>query len=180
MRVCRRGPHPSLLRGGRGAGRGPRALARLHRDGNTGGGRRARSGTEWGLDRNLADRGERPPRERHSGGSELSRVRGYLLLAVIAATVVIVDRVTKIFVEQRFGVPYGPREVVDHVLFLTVTRNAGAAFGLFQNFRVVFLLVSAVVLVGILIYYWRLPVPDSSACLALALVSGCVVSTASA
>ena len=51
---------------------------------------------------------------------------------MIAATVVIVDRVTKIFVEQRFGVPYGPREVVDHVLFLTVTRNAGAAFGLFQ------------------------------------------------
>ena len=97
---------------------------------------------------------------------------------MIAATVVIVDRVTKIFVEQRFGVPYGPREVVDHVLFLTVTRNAGAAFGLFQNFRVVFLLISAVVLVGILIYYWRLPARDWSARLGLALVFGGAISNA--
>jgi signal peptidase II len=97
---------------------------------------------------------------------------------VIAAAVVIVDRVTKIFVEQRFGVPYGPREVIDHVLFLTVTRNSGAAFGLFQNFTAGFLLISAVVLVGILIYYWRLPSADWSARLGLALVFGGAIANA--
>src|SRR5207302_1133899 len=85
------------------------------------------------------------------------------LLAVIAAAVVIVDRVTKIYVERHFGVPYGPRQVVDHVLFLTVTRNAGAAFGLFQNFTLGFLLISPVVVVAILIYYWRLAPSDWSA-----------------
>jgi signal peptidase II len=92
--------------------------------------------------------------------------------------VVIVDRVTKIFVERRFGVPYGPREVVDHILFLTVTRNRGAAFGLFQNFTAGFLLISAVVMVGILIYYWRLPADDWSARLGLALVFGGAVANA--
>jgi len=97
---------------------------------------------------------------------------------VIAAVVVIVDRVTKIFVERRFGVPYGPREVVDHLLFLTVTRNRGAAFGLFQNFTAGFLLISAVVMVGILIYYWRLPADDWSARLGLALVFGGAVANA--
>ena len=97
---------------------------------------------------------------------------------MIAGAVVIVDRITKIFVEQRFGVPYGPREVIDHVLFLTVTRNAGAAFGLFQNFTVGFLLISAVVLIGILIYYWRLPSKDWSARLGLALVFGGAISNA--
>jgi signal peptidase II len=97
---------------------------------------------------------------------------------VIAAVVVIADRVTKIFVEQRFGVPYGPREVVDHVLFLTVTRNAGAAFGLFQNFTLGFVLISVVVLVGILIYYWRLPTRDWSARVGLALVFGGAISNA--
>jgi signal peptidase II len=97
---------------------------------------------------------------------------------VIAAVVVIVDRVTKIFVERRFGVPYGPREVVDHILFLTVTRNRGAAFGLFQNFTAGFLLISAVVMVGILIYYWRLPADDWSARLGLALVFGGAVANA--
>jgi signal peptidase II len=92
--------------------------------------------------------------------------------------VVIVDRVTKIFVERRFGVPYGPREVVDHILFLTVTRNRGAAFGLFQNFTAGFLLISAVVMIGILIYYWRLPADDWSARLGLALVFGGAIANA--
>jgi len=100
------------------------------------------------------------------------------VLAVIAAAVVIVDRVTKIYVERHFGVPYGPRQVVDHVLFLTVTRNAGAAFGLFQSFTLGFLLISALVLVGILIYYWRLPPGDWSARLGLSLVFGGAIANA--
>jgi len=100
------------------------------------------------------------------------------VLAAIAAVVVIVDRITKIFVERHFGVPYGPRQVIDHVLFLTVTRNAGAAFGLFQNFTLGFLLISALVLVGILIYYWRLPPGDWSARLGLALVFGGAIANA--
>jgi signal peptidase II len=97
---------------------------------------------------------------------------------VVAAAVVIVDRITKIYVERHFGVPYGPRQVVDHVLYLTVTRNAGAAFGLFQNFTLGFLLISAVVMVAILFYYWRLPARDWSARLGLALVFGGAISNA--
>jgi signal peptidase II len=97
---------------------------------------------------------------------------------VVAAAVVIVDRVTKIYVERRFGVPYGPRQVVDHVLYLTVTRNAGAAFGLFQNFTVGFLLISAVVMVAILFYYGRLPAGDWPARLGLALVFGGAIANA--
>jgi len=97
---------------------------------------------------------------------------------VIAAVVVIVDRVTKIVVEQRFGVPYGPRQILDHVLFLTVTRNKGAAFGLFQNFTLGFLLISTLVLAGILIYYWRLPPGDWSARLGLSLVFGGAIANA--
>lgn len=85
---------------------------------------------------------------------------------------IVVDRVTKLFIERRFGVGYGPRQILDHVLFLTVTRNRGAAFGLFQNFTLGFLLVSVVVLIGILIYYWWLPAGDWPARLGLALVFG--------
>ena len=97
---------------------------------------------------------------------------------MIAAAVVIVDRITKIYVERHFGVPYGPRQVVDHVLYLTVTRNAGAAFGLFQNFTVGFLLISAVVMVAILFYYGRLPSGDWPARLGLALVFGGAIANA--
>lgn len=89
-----------------------------------------------------------------------------------------VDRITKIYVERRFGVGYGPRQVVDHVLFLTVTRNAGAAFGIFQNFTLGFLVISAIVMIGILIYYWYLPARDWSARLGLALVFGGAIANA--
>ncbi|HEV2014326.1 MAG TPA: signal peptidase II [Candidatus Dormibacteraeota bacterium] len=100
------------------------------------------------------------------------------MLAAIAAAVVIVDRITKIVVERRFGVPYGPRQILDHVLFLTVTRNAGAAFGIFQNFTLGFLVISTLVMIGILIYYWRLPASDWSGRLGLALVFGGAIANA--
>jgi signal peptidase II len=97
---------------------------------------------------------------------------------VVAAAVVFVDRITKIYVERHFGVPYGPRQVVDHVLYLTVTRNAGAAFGLFQSFTIGFVLISVVVMVAILFYYGRLPVSDWPARLGLALVFGGAIANA--
>ena len=62
--------------------------------------------------------------------------------------------------------------MVDHVLYLTVTRNAGAAFGLFQSFTIGFVLISVVVMVGILFYYGRLPTGDWPARLGLSLVFG--------
>jgi signal peptidase II len=97
---------------------------------------------------------------------------------VIAAAVVIIDRITKIYVERHFGVPYGPRQIIDHLLFLTVTRNAGAAFGIFQNFTLGFLVISTLVMIGILIYYWRLPASDWSGRLGLALVFGGAIANA--
>jgi signal peptidase II len=59
-----------------------------------------------------------------------------------------------------------------------VTRNAGAAFGIFQNFTAGFLVISAVVMIAILIYYWRLPARDWTARLGLSLVFGGALSNA--
>jgi len=91
---------------------------------------------------------------------------------------VIVDRVTKIIVEQRYGVGYGPRPIIDHLLFLTVLRNRGAAFGLFQNFTAGFLIVSLIVMGAILIYYPRVPDHDWPARIGLAMVFGGAVANA--
>jgi signal peptidase II len=92
--------------------------------------------------------------------------------------VVIADRVTKIVVERRYGIGYGPRPLVDHVLYLTVLRNSGAAFGLFQNFTVGFLVVSLLVMAAILVYYPRIPGYDWPARIGLAMVFGGAVSNA--
>jgi signal peptidase II len=91
---------------------------------------------------------------------------------------VIVDRVTKITVERRYGVGYGPRPILDHLLFLTVLRNSGAAFGLFQNFTAGFLAVSLVVMAAILVYYPRIPGHDWPARVGLAMVFGGAVANA--
>lgn len=89
-----------------------------------------------------------------------------------------VDRFTKIYVDHRFGVGYGPRQIIDHLLFLTVTRNAGAAFGIFQTFTLGFLAISTVIMLGILIYYWFLSPGDWTARLGLSLVFGGAISNA--
>jgi signal peptidase II len=68
--------------------------------------------------------------------------------------------------------------VIDHILFLTVTRNRGAAFGLFQNFTLGFLLVSIAVMIGILFYYGRLRRRDWTGRLGLALIFGGAISNA--
>lgn len=91
---------------------------------------------------------------------------------------VIVDRVTKVVVEQRYGVGYGPRPIIDHVVFLTVLRNRGAAFGLFQNFTAGFLIVSLIVMGAILIYYPRVADQDWPARIGLAMVFGGAVANA--
>ncbi len=106
------------------------------------------------------------------------KFQSYTWLAVIAWVVVIVDRVTKIVVERRYGVGYGPRPLVDHVLYLTVLRNSGAAFGLFQNFTAGFLAVSLLVMAAILVYYPRIPRYDWPARIGLAMVFGGAVANA--
>lgn len=88
------------------------------------------------------------------------------------------DQATEIFVERRFGVGYGPRQVIDHVLFLTVIRNRGAAFGLFQSFTLGLLIVSAIVVLGIVLYYARVPRGDWPALLGFALIVGGAIGNA--
>jgi signal peptidase II len=68
--------------------------------------------------------------------------------------------------------------VVDHVLFLTVIRNRGAAFGLFQSFTAGLLVISAIVVLGILVYYARVPSGDWPALLGFALVVGGAIANA--
>lgn len=73
-----------------------------------------------------------------------------------AAVVVILDQVTKqIF--WRIGENF---DVIDGVLRITLVRNAGAAFGLFQGGRVLFIITSVVAIIFITIIGMRLERAD--------------------
>lgn len=73
-----------------------------------------------------------------------------------AAVVVVLDQLTKQFF-WRNGQNY---DVIDGILRITLVRNAGAAFGLFQGGRVFFIAASVAAIVFILYVGLRLPRTD--------------------
>src|SRR5258708_4696045 len=81
---------------------------------------------------------------------------GRALFVVVAVLVFIVDRLTKglvnASVELGHEVP-----LIPGVVWITNTRNAGAAFGMAQSAALVFLAASIVVSVAIIYYQFRNP-----------------------
>jgi len=82
----------------------------------------------------------------------------YLLLAVTAAVVLALDRITKILVREYLplNVAWQPVRWLEPLFTFRRVHNTGAAFGLFPGFQVVFMAVAVVVIFGIIIYYRRL------------------------
>lgn len=75
-----------------------------------------------------------------------------LLFFVTAITVVLVDLATKMWV--RSSLALGESLPEDWPVRLTHVNNTGAAFGLFQDRSIVFVVI-AVVAVGLIFYYYR-------------------------
>ena len=77
----------------------------------------------------------------------------FLLLTVFALTVL--DQWTKqlatLYLKEQ------PIVLIKGVFELTYLENRGAAFGLFQNQRIIFLIITLIVITVILLLYWRIP-----------------------
>jgi len=75
-----------------------------------------------------------------------------ILFFTIAFFVVLFDQLTKYFVRQKlvFGksIP-----VLDHIIYLTYIKNRGAAFGILQNGRILFIVIGVVSLLIILYFF---------------------------
>ncbi|MBC7237547.1 MAG: signal peptidase II [Chloroflexi bacterium] len=72
--------------------------------------------------------------------------------------VVLVDQYTKHLVRQNIplGASRGPFPWLEPIITFTHVRNTGAAFGLFPNLSIVFVLIALAVIVGIALYYRQL------------------------
>ncbi len=100
-----------------------------------------------------------------------SRPGGMGLLVVVAAGVIVADRVAKILIAQRVALDVRIT-VIDHLLWITHVRNRGAAFGLLTRFTPALLVVSLLV-AGLLIYYYRrTPAERLETRIAIALIFG--------
>lgn len=90
---------------------------------------------------------------------------------IVATLVVIIDQITKAIV--RSVIPIGESlPVIPGVVYLTHIANSGAAFGILQNNRVIFLVATAIV-IGLILYFQRtLAKENRSVNLFLGLVMG--------
>ena len=80
-----------------------------------------------------------------------------ILTAVLLSIVLIViDQLTK-YAALYYLEPIGSYPIIDGVFELAFVINRGASFGILQGGRTFFLVLTPVILVGIAVYYIRLP-----------------------
>lgn len=91
----------------------------------------------------------------------------YLLALVILA----VDQLTKWLVVRFMSVGQSI-PIIDGLFYFTSHRNKGAAFGILQNQRIFFILVTAVVVAGVIYYLWRVKGQKRLLSVALSLLLG--------
>lgn len=84
------------------------------------------------------------------------KVRNYILLAVLAGTVLILDQATKELIRTRlaFGEIWMPIEAIRPHMHIVHWNNTGAAFGMFQQGGMLFTILAFVVS-GAIIWYYR-------------------------
>ena len=94
----------------------------------------------------------------------------WIWLVIILGSVAL-DQVSKILVE-KFLEPIGSVSLIDGVFRFTYVRNEGEAFGMLDDHRWVFMVISSVAIVAMLVYLWKFR-PDSKwACTAIAMIIG--------
>jgi signal peptidase II len=81
----------------------------------------------------------------------------------VAVLVLVLDRITKrlVMANLRPGESWNPVAGLERWVSLTYVTNTGAAFGLFPDYGVVFMIIAVVVIVGIIFYYRYLAVPGN-------------------
>jgi signal peptidase II len=87
------------------------------------------------------------------------RLRNWLFLIGLALLLLALDQLTKVLVRQNLAVgeAWAPIPALSGIFTVTHVQNTGVAFGQFAGLGWLFMLVNLAVLVGIFVYYPRLP-----------------------
>ena len=94
-----------------------------------------------------------------------------LFWILITVGVVVLDQLTK-WLAVEYLIPVGTVPIIKDALHLTYVENPGAAFGMMQNSRWIFLLVSTVAIIAIIIYLIKFAPKNKLALLSLAFILG--------
>ena len=72
-----------------------------------------------------------------------------ILFSIITILIIVIDQISK-FLAVKYLMPISTFPIIQDVLHLTYAENKGAAFGILQNHRWVFM-ISSVVLMAVLV-----------------------------
>jgi signal peptidase II len=88
-----------------------------------------------------------------------STILDQTVLLVVTAVVIILDHMTKLFIETwlPLNTSWQPWPEYSHLFQITHVSNTGAAFGLFPTGSNIFMVVAVLVAVIIIVYNFRLP-----------------------
>ena len=95
----------------------------------------------------------------------------YSLYSVIILAGIALDQLTK-WLAVKFLSVVDTVALFEDVLHLTYVENRGAAFGMLDDHRWVFMIVSTVAIVGIIFYMWKFCRDSKLLCLGLSLIVG--------
>jgi len=73
--------------------------------------------------------------------------RGYILIIL---SVVILDQLSKYLIKTRLG--FGSFPLIDNLLYITIVRNTGAAFGMFKDTNFLLTIITVILIVFALRY----------------------------
>lgn len=82
---------------------------------------------------------------------------------------VIIDQITKYFT-VKFLKPLGSIEILKGILSFTYVENRGAAFGMFQNARWIFIMLTIIAILVIIVYVLKTKQKNSTLLTSLALI----------
>jgi signal peptidase II len=88
------------------------------------------------------------------------RSRNWFILLMVTTLTLVVDRVSKTIIANNLTLNTSwhlPTPFLRRLFSLTYTTNTGAAFGLFPNQGVLFIIIAFVVVMAIIFYYAGLP-----------------------
>ncbi|MBQ4116925.1 MAG: signal peptidase II [Clostridia bacterium] len=78
----------------------------------------------------------------------------YILCTLCIVAVIVLDQITK-YLAVKYLMPVVSVPIIKDVLHLTYVENSGAAFGMLQNHRWVFMILSTVVMVIIMVVMFK-------------------------
>lgn len=82
-----------------------------------------------------------------------------MLYIIISSLLIILDQISKYYIVNNYQL-YSSSPLIDNFLYITNIRNAGAAFGILQNYKIFFIISTILIISVVLFYFYISPKHD--------------------